>query len=194
MSTKIYNGVRFRIEKLNAFLEYVYNKEHEKLVERVKARLFFKRPKSIAEARKIQDRWEALELRLIRAAKEVDCLLNWTSGWNIWFHEDGYVYAYSWGTFSTQDFGSIAGIEEYGYWDNTDIRPDGVDSVEWRDRKKNWNETAVDKFYRRISFYTVSFEIMSIESGMLVEQALGIDFKAIQAMVEMEEGDERFNF
>lgn len=39
----------------------------------------------------------------------------------------------------TRAFQEIEGVEEYGYWNDTDSYPEGVTAADWQERKAAWN-------------------------------------------------------
>lgn len=69
-------------------------------------------------------------------AFEIDCSLN------VWFYKNKfYVIPYGeWDGFKVPK-----GVEEYGYWNNTD-QPEGVTTRQWNARGKTWDKVCLDNW------------------------------------------------
>ncbi|QOT19409.1 hypothetical protein [Paenarthrobacter sp. YJN-5] len=70
----------------------------------------------------------------------------------------------------TDAFTEIDGIEEYGYWNNTDDYPDGVTEADWEERKAAWNRVIPRGGYTNL----LTFNLRPAYDGG-VRRLLGID-------------------
>lgn len=55
----------------------------------------------------------------------------------------------------TAAFKKIDGVEEYGYWNDTDDYPDGVTKADWEERKAAWNRVIPRGGYTNLLTFTL---------------------------------------
>ncbi|WP_422758883.1 hypothetical protein [Paenarthrobacter sp. C1] len=70
----------------------------------------------------------------------------------------------------TDAFKVIDGVEEYGYWNDTDSRPDGVTKSDWEERKAAWNRVIPRSGYTNL----LHFNLRPVHDGGVC-RFLGVD-------------------
>lgn len=70
----------------------------------------------------------------------------------------------------TDAFEEVEGVEEYGYWNNTDSYPDGVTEADWEERKAAWNRVIPRTGYTNLLSFTLR---PAYDAG--VSRFLGLD-------------------
>lgn len=176
MSIKVYGGIKFKIDHLNTFLEFVYLEEHIVMIEKVKRIIKWKPTHDEKEQEELIHKWKMLLEALLKNQNSFSDRLNWNCGWNLWI-VDKFVYGYPWGGRYGEskfkcDYESLSFVQNYSYWNNTD-KDENVTIQEWEERETLWRKL-LNKFpIGKVVYDTVGFRDDWYFSEAFVIEKLG---------------------
>jgi hypothetical protein len=213
MSTKIYNGIRFPLSRLNEFLNLasdiatklaaadifrVINNLDPKQVKKWIAKgIARERYQSYSPDEKIMARFRICYFQLSelmsKESKDWSILnpYNKQAGWSL-FVRGRYAYGWPWGEYFNESAeGVIASgwVEEYGYWNSSD-KPKEVSASAWQKRKQIWDEITEDRkeFTSRLTYQTVDFSGGHISQFIIRELVMDLVKSTLSVPAQALEG------
>lgn len=211
MSTKIHNGVRVPLARLNEFLEAVakITVEHaavdifriinhqvppEKVDAWIKEDIDPERYEGYSSDEQTMARCRIVYLRLAgffgAGAEDQNIwnLYNKQAGWSLFIH-GRYVYGWPWGEYVqevSEEVRKIDWVQYYGYWNSSD-KPQETSSREWESRRKAWDTILTgDMQYRhRLSYSTVDYKGGHFSAFMIRDRV----YELQQAAIEGQKGE-----
>ncbi len=182
MSTKIYNGVRVPLARLNEFLETISaitttiaaadiyqminsltpEQSEAWIKESMAAKRYEQYSPKDKQMAKTRIAYRRLSEMFGRSADDLSMLndYNKQAGWSLFVHKR-FVYGWPWGEYVNQvvfKVGDIKWIEYFGYWNGSD-KPAEVSSRDWKTREVIWKEILdAGEFAHRLNYATVDFK------------------------------------
>lgn len=195
MSTKIYEGIRFPVGRLDGFMEAVGPQHLRRVVQRVRTIQkslkseavehhakknypeLIKDPKFKKRALR-ESEFEILSEQCMKASQSMVrdeySMIFWLDcGWTLW-PRGLYFYAYPYGESWTRERIQFPKwVEEYGYWNNTD-KPGNLSDRQWDARRRNWDRALGAHGRDHVRYSVVDFTTRSnaIVSMGMIERAI----------------------
>ena len=139
MSIKIYEGYRFKTNKLNECMDIVGAEVADQFADWVF--------QFLPEGDRTYPLFELFHV-MDRASKAPErSMYDPDTSWDFWINDDGYVYAIPYGRFRP-DMEKLPWVEDYCYWNNVDL-PEGIDEDTFYARGDTWERVCLNTWNDR---------------------------------------------